>query len=72
LESVGVAKNELLSPREFIKEYAIRSLVCCFSGGKRARAKALVSEEITFAQAVRISQLSPKEGKLSLYYVNYQ
>lgn len=23
-----------VNPREFVKEYCIRSLVCCFSGGK--------------------------------------
>jgi ParB family chromosome partitioning protein len=34
--------------------------------------KALVSEEITLAQAVIISQISPKEGKLTPYFINRQ
>jgi len=34
--------------------------------------KALVSEEITLSQAVIISQLSPKEGKLTPYFQNRQ
>lgn len=34
--------------------------------------KALISEEISLAQAVIISQLSPKEGKLTPYFINRQ
>jgi len=34
--------------------------------------KALVSEEITLSQAVIISQISPKNGKLTPYFINRQ
>jgi len=42
-----------LNPREFVEEYGIRSLVCCFSGGKDS----LVMTHYTLSQVQDMEDL---------------
>jgi phosphoadenosine phosphosulfate reductase len=42
----GTMESENMKPREFVEVYAIRSLVCCFSGGKDS----LVATHYTLSQ----------------------
>jgi len=42
-----------MNPRDFVKEYSIRSLVCCFSGGKDS----LVATHYTLSQLADINDI---------------
>lgn len=67
----GLTQEEIAKQLGMSEAWVSKRLALILNISEEIR-KALVSEEITLSQAVIISQLSPKKGKLTPYFINQQ